>query len=70
MLQVSGKEFDVADNSNDSARWKNYACNKAGDFLCDDELLSVTESENSEKSSDHTHYYYSIIYKIKLKVMN
>lgn len=70
MLQVSGKEFDVADNPNDSARWKNYTCNKAGDFLCDDELLSVTESENSEKSSDHTHYYYSIIYKIKQKVMN
>ena len=70
MLQVSGKELDVADNPNDSARWKNYTCNKAGDFLCDDELLSVTESENSEKSSDHTHYYYSIIYTIKQKVIN
>ena len=70
MLQVSGKELDVADNPNNFARRENYTCNKAGDFLCDDELLSVTESENSEKSSDHTHYYYSIIYKIKQEVIN
>ena len=70
MLQVSGKEFDVADNPNDSARRKITLVIKLVIFYVMMELLSVTESENTEKSSDHTHYYCSIIYKIKQKVMN